>query len=69
MDERHRLSTALGEYVHRHAATLVRNSAPKADWRKAGEKPVATVVRTDRQIVETIVEVNGRTYQAPRRPT
>ena len=30
---------------------------------------MATVVRTDRQIVETIVEVNGRTYQAPRRPT
>jgi len=30
---------------------------------------VATVMRIDRQIVETIVEVNGRTYRAPRHPT
>jgi phosphonoacetate hydrolase len=37
--------------------------------RNSRSKPVATFARTEQPVAETGVEVNGRTYRAPRRPT
>src|ERR1700720_373600 len=59
------------ECAHHEPPRLIKNSLcgtakPTVESRS---NPVAIFARNDQQAGETIVEVNGRTYRAPRRPT